>query len=467
MVQEVNITSAKKKLKSFNTHNHIHQEDWVRWKMQTARKWSDIADIISLTGIEMIDRDHKKMTEYALHLNQLIQRYEKEGITLKSITKQKKLLGDLYSYTCDHFKREEQMMIQFNMDCYTRHKKQHSDILLLLKEMIKDFDAGRVTISINLKLAILEWVVVHINEVDFHDFSLKNWQHVLLKAQAWEEISFIIKKTGLPTIDEDHCQLVKKTLKITHHIEGLLKNGDTTASPELQEQLDDLLAFTKKHFIKEEGLINRYSLEGYDKESRQHKKFIILLEQFIEKFNDDLQQTTVSFKLKILEWWINHINELDYRTFHIGNWSRKVIERATCWEDVSSLIKKMDVEQIDREHVEMTVKALELSQLVGIDVPDNEKQAFKNRSVKVIEELYDIAVRHFETEYHYIKEQNIEGLDQQHHQHSIFLNTITGFKADIQAERIAISEELKTAILDWWVNHINGVDYQIFVVNRA
>ena len=51
----------------------LSQEDaWARWVMETARKWEDIDDLIHHTGIEAVDADHRRMTEVALQISNLL-----------------------------------------------------------------------------------------------------------------------------------------------------------------------------------------------------------------------------------------------------------------------------------------------------------------------------------------------------------------------------------------------------------
>ncbi len=66
--------------KSGQNEGVISNQNWTRWILQTARKWEDIDEIIKITGIDTIDNDHRKMAEYALEINNLIDLFEKEGL---------------------------------------------------------------------------------------------------------------------------------------------------------------------------------------------------------------------------------------------------------------------------------------------------------------------------------------------------------------------------------------------------
>ena len=47
-------------------------DTWVRWIMQTATRFEDIAMILQETGIEIIDHDHRRIAEYVIEMNTLV-----------------------------------------------------------------------------------------------------------------------------------------------------------------------------------------------------------------------------------------------------------------------------------------------------------------------------------------------------------------------------------------------------------
>lgn len=48
----------------------------------------------------------------------------------------------------------------------------------------------------------------------------------------------------------------------------------------------------------------------------------------------------------------------------------------------------------------------------------------------------------------------------------MFMGMIEGHYHDFKRGRLQMVSGLKLSILDWWVNHINVVDYQTFVLGE-
>lgn len=442
---------------------------WVRWIMQTARTWEDISSVIRLTGIDTVDEDHKKMTLYALDINKLVSRFEEEGFSLEYLNRQNELLENFYHYTEVHFSNEEALMKPFDFDWYERHKDQHTDILANLRGMIQDFNAGRATTSIKLKLALLEWVAVHINQVDFHDFSLNNWRPMLGRAEKVDDIRYLIKKTGVESVDQEHLDLTTLALEFDHIVPDI-DPGTPLNAHQIEKIRDHFNKFYKgvaEHFNNEEKLIKEYDLSGMDEQQEQHRKFIAMVKEYRDGCLSGNIDMLKGLKLEVIEWWITHINQVDYRTFGLGNWSLKVLEKARKWDDVAEFIKIIGIEEIDYYHKLMAEYALALSQLIDktIDKPDDPN--LSTEAADIFNKLYNCAVEHFSMEEKIIKDGYPDALVEQQDQHKDFLAQLRGYRSDFESGKVQLTLKMKVLILDWWVNHINSVDYNTFVVLPA
>lgn len=163
---------------------------WTRWVMQTARSWDDITGIINKTGIDSIDNDHRQMTEVVLEVNNLIDIYESGAIDLNAIHEQGRVLETLYTLAKRHFDREIIIIEKYDLPQLEEQQKQHRQFLEMLTGYINDFKEGRLAVSLNLKSAVLEWWVRHINTVDTQTFSRENWTKVAIdNARSWDDVA--------------------------------------------------------------------------------------------------------------------------------------------------------------------------------------------------------------------------------------------------------------------------------------
>ena len=440
--------------------NQFSENYWTRWMMQTARTWQDIAEIVHDTGIDMVDSDHRKMIEYALEVNQLIELYEKDGFSLDYVERQRELFDKIYHYTEDHFRREEQMMRGFQLEGYEQHKEQHEEILAMIRSIIQDFQSGRITISLQFKLAVLDWVVVHINEVDYNAFNLKNLHGAMERADSWEDVSQMIRSTGVESIDDDHKNMTEWTLKLNQIIDSPDKER---LKPEGLKIFEKVIEITDLHFQREEKMIEEYKLSGAKTQKEQHQKFLEMLESSKRDYESGKIEISSDVKFKILEWWVNHINVHDFNTFCAENWALKVMEKAKNWDDVSGLIKKMGIEVIDEDHRIMTEYALDLNHLIDLKNSDEPQADVQDKIEQIFGKLYDFAIEHFSREERLIQEGDYPGYNHQAGLHQTFLQLLDSYREQLSSGRLAISTNLKTAILEWWINHINVIDYNTFV----
>ncbi len=146
---------------------------WMRWVLQTARRWEDIAGIVQPIGIEVIDTDHRIFTEYVLELNGLIDSLKDKTGSGVQIGLEKDIFRKILDYTQFHFAREEEIMQHMHLPGYVYHRRQHEYVFELVSGLCRDFEAGRVHISEKLKVTLLDWWVRHINVVDVGTFVRK------------------------------------------------------------------------------------------------------------------------------------------------------------------------------------------------------------------------------------------------------------------------------------------------------
>lgn len=438
----------------------MKQKNWIRWTMQTARTWEDLAGIIKSTGIQDIDNDHKRMIIYALSVNKLIDQMGQKDIALDIINQQEDLLNRFLRITEEHFQREEEIIKKYNLKGLDVQEEQHSKILKMLRKAIKDFKNGRITVTQNLKLDLLDWVVTHINEIDYKTFKVGNLRQMISRAENWEDLNIIVQDTGLAKVDEQHREIIACSIDISkisnHYLED---KGNKVLHQILKDKMDDLKKLVNIHFKAEEDFMLRRNIPQYEEQRKQHEKFYAILS------SGRLQLESGNFKKdhfhdSILSWWINHINGIDFQTFNLQNWAFKILEKVNDINDMDWILKKTGIGSVDKEHLAIIETTLDLSRHA------KEHKGINPGSDKVFQEilgkLYFLAQEHFVDEETIMIEKKLPNIQQHHEQHEellVLLETITYYS---QSGLMIFSDMEKAKILYWLLNHVNYIDNDMF-----
>jgi len=431
----------------------MNDRAWTRWVMQSARTWDDISFIIRKTGIQMVDDDHRRLTEFALEINRFLDIMERDQVGMGDIERESELLQELYQYTEDHFAREEVLIERYGLEGLDNQKEHHRRILAMVSDRIQDFGTGRLTTALQLKLAILEWIVVHINQVDYGTFQLRKWRPVMRRARTWDDVSTFVRRMGVESVDQEHRALTELTLELNH----ALQNG--AEEERVHGLFDSLSERAGEHFAHEERLMERYRIRELDTQAEQHRLFLDMLARFHEEFGEKGEILSAEFDLAVLEWWINHINELDNSVFNAEKWAPMVLNRGRTWDEVAEVIRTTGVAEVEEDHRRLVEIGLELNALIEGSSRGEEDEAAVGQ---VLQRLYDCAAEHFVREERIMEERGCANLDEHRKEHRQLLVFSQENCRDFRDRRLHLSEDLKVKILKWWGDHINGTDFRAF-----
>lgn len=112
---------------------------------------------------------------------------------------------------------------------------------------------------------------------------------------------------------------------------------------------------------------------------------------------------------------------------------------------------EVNVESIDTQHkklVELLNKlAEEMSQGKGSDVLN-----------AIFNELADYTIYHFSDEEKYFDQINYPLSDKHKEKHRLFIEQLSGFRADFEIKKIGVSIEVMRFLKDWLIEHISKTD---------
>ncbi len=78
--------------------------------------------------------------------------------------------------------------------------------------------------------------------------------------------------------------------------------------------------------------------------------------------------------------------------------------------------------------------------------------------LKILDEMTEYALKHFETEERYMKEYNFPGYQSHSNEHIDFINTVLDYKNRAIYGDFQIASETHEYLVQWYVNHIQVTD---------
>lgn len=118
-------------------------------------KWSEELSV----GIGEIDNQHKRLIELINSLHDaMLAKQGKQAIS--------GILDELAAYTVYHFQNEEKYMEKFGYPGYQVHKHEHEGFVLKVGSFQKDYNDGKLGLSIEIMNFLRDWVSNHIKGTD-------------------------------------------------------------------------------------------------------------------------------------------------------------------------------------------------------------------------------------------------------------------------------------------------------------
>ena len=111
------------------------------------------------TGIEGIDRDHKKLVDLINDLYEAMQDGTGGALLLP-------IFSALKHYTETHFDREERFMVDCDAPDQARHVREHKQMIAKLADLESRHRQGEAAISLQTLTFLRDWLKNHICVVD-------------------------------------------------------------------------------------------------------------------------------------------------------------------------------------------------------------------------------------------------------------------------------------------------------------
>lgn len=117
--------------------------------------WNDELSV----GNEFIDNDHKKLIKMINSFHNAMQEGRGDDVIGK-------VLNNLFIYTSEHFKREEDEMSRINYAMLADHKTKHTQLLKQVEDLQNDLNNGKIMLASKMSYFLKDWLYTHILQAD-------------------------------------------------------------------------------------------------------------------------------------------------------------------------------------------------------------------------------------------------------------------------------------------------------------
>jgi len=108
-----------------------------------------------VTGHAEIDADHKKLVSYVNELHEALSKGKGKDVLGP-------ILDKLIVYTRHHFAREEEVWTAAKYPQLVPHRKQHAELLAAVDDFKKQYDAGKILLTLEVMNFLGNWLTKHI-----------------------------------------------------------------------------------------------------------------------------------------------------------------------------------------------------------------------------------------------------------------------------------------------------------------
>ncbi|MGB0454010.1 MAG: bacteriohemerythrin [Bacteriovoracaceae bacterium] len=182
-----------------------------------------------------------------------------------------------------------------------------------------------------------------------NDLAFNRW--LLHTSREWDAIRDILRRTHIPSLDQDHKQLARYTLDLNLILEKIQKKEITVQVLEEERvTLTHFLQYTEEHFQREESIMNLYNLPQLKSQEIDHEQALDYIKGVVHNLQRGKIIFTQDLKNELLDWIIHHTNHQDYEALHLRNFKHH-FQTAKTLEDLKLFINYTGVPTLDKEIV--------------------------------------------------------------------------------------------------------------------
>jgi|SaaInlStandDraft_1057018.scaffolds.fasta_scaffold33174_2 hemerythrin len=413
---------------------------WNLWLMQTARHYGDVSSIIYETGIDVIDDDHRKLVGQVLEINHFIDNLDHQNFSLELVYQIGELCERLKQSTNEHFRREEAIVKAHRLPVLRDHAKKHRAIVDDLENIIDDLSKGKLTVTHDLKMAVLDWVIVHINQEDAKVFSVESFRPALIKCKAPDQVKEMFLPVGIPVLDELHRDF-------HHRVMNPL--------PERQDWSSLGEAFEKFSSI-EEKLMDRWPIPNKEVHLQHHRG----IRQLISQGQGHPERLLEALRRQVLIRWCTHHNEDHVGSINADAWLAEHIVSSRRATVLDRMVPPLDDEELAQGRSFSNRQFYKLFNLFSRIEVDSDNRETQDSFFKALKKLRGHLRFQFELEEDQMKDLDMERVESHREAHKELLGAIDFWNVLMQSDQLELASAARRKLLGRWLNHMMFFDQQ-------
>lgn len=260
---------------------------------------------------------------------------------------------------------------------------------------------------------------------------------------------------GVEEIDNEHRELFRLIEKVHNLLENELIEDKYD---HIQLLIAELKNYAATHFRHEEAYMESISHPELEHQKRQHMLFSQKMSELdIIGMSENQEKTLDEMLIFLLKWLYRHIIGCDSM---IGKLAPKEEEEGSeiKYEGFFSDDFKTGIPFIDEEHKELFRIIGDVSTLIEDEfIPDKYDEI-----VRLLTELKDYAVHHFQDEEEYMESIHYQGIEAQKRAHRVYIDHLVEIDLeDMDANQQESLYELMEFLTGWLIKHILKMDKKI------
>lgn len=293
--------------------DHVNEYDYGFFDLKNwtelfskSNGWSDIKEIIHLTGIEEMDKQYTQIFDHGIAFI--------EALKITEDAKGKrKLIEDFKSIVMHHFDYQETFIDKYDISNCEDHIKQHEYLL----EQLDHYQNIESNLELDqLKIKFLTWFVEHINEVDSETFNQKKWTPKLInEAKSFEDVSVVLKRLKIEKLDGLHIDFIEEILLLNNLIEQQL-NADEERKNDNNADIvicfNNLYKIAERHFEEEKHFMLDNDFGNIQNYMTESESILERLGKLKENYEAGRIILSSNIKTMIFGWWLYHTNIVNY-----------------------------------------------------------------------------------------------------------------------------------------------------------
>jgi len=293
--------------------NHINDVDLGTFALKNfqphikqARCWDDVAEVIKSTGLPTVDSEHKQLTEQIIAINTFLIGC---NYTIDSNQNRTSLLScfdEIYRVTQHHFDNEEQLLEKYDLPTEEQCGEHLKFMQALSGQRELVAENSKTDLSGFMDFLFLWWIN-HINGIDYKEFHFSRIAGpVFNKAKSSDDFQWLIRKTGIVEVDEEHANLIGLLLQLGQP----QQDGDNPI--DLKAELSIIAKFAASH---EEKIMEQQGVKDIAAHIKAHKMLLQYIGEAMGHLVSGRSQISPIFLKRLMRWWVEHTNGMDYDTF--------------------------------------------------------------------------------------------------------------------------------------------------------